>query len=152
MNTKTDLQKLAKKVSEMFEIQYRLLTPKEESFYCLKQKAPKWVKEMVQHAHGDMPPDDHKYDFIVEALNALADTDDWDEIQLEPDVYNHDLLKWVSSNLTRAEYVNDAVTEFGLDTKDFDLFKVLGYGQYIEKQEVLSVVKDALTDRAAEEI
>jgi hypothetical protein len=142
METKTDLKKYASKALKEFTSKKRA---NGESFWCLKDgKNKKWVQDMIQKAHCGMLPDDYKYQFAYESLLAIADTDNADDITLESDIYNSDLLQWVSSNLTRSEYVNEAVSEYGLDIKDFDLYKVLSMGQYMEKQEVLGIVRNEL--------
>lgn len=35
------------------------------------------------------------------------------ELNLEPDVYNHDLLGWVSQSAYHVSYCNDVLSEFG---------------------------------------
>lgn len=146
MKTQTDIQTLAKEVSSMFETKKR---DNGKEFYCLKDGAPQWVTDMVYAAHNDMMPDDHKYDFIVEALDAIADSEDVDDITLEADVYNGDLLRWVGSHLERAGYVEDAVKEFGMDANSFEFFTALSSGQYLEKQEVLNSVRYSLEKEVA---
>ena len=43
----------------------------------LPQKdAPQWFTDLCHYAHGDMLPDDWRYEFIQDALNALENDDD----------------------------------------------------------------------------
>lgn len=54
---------------------------------------------------------------------------------LEPDIYNWDLLKWISSNLTRASYVDDALLETNFKT----LWSLLGWTQVDAMREVYQI-------------
>lgn len=107
-----------------------------------KMKGP--VYEMVRAAHGDMLPDDYKYEYIVDALERLAEGYDDEGDEIEADVYNSALLDWLGSHLERAGYVEDAVKEWGMDSKSFDLFTAIGFGQVFEKREVFFIVKAAI--------
>jgi|SRR3990167_2141750 len=53
--------------------------------------------------------------------------------------YNNDLLKWLSSHLSNASYVEEAVEEFGLDTNNFNFWNLLQQGQYRHIEDVLSI-------------
>lgn len=128
--------------AESFELKTR---DNGDKFYCHKDNAPKWCIDITHAAHGDMMPDDYKYQFAHGAANALYEAEgDLDAAisSIEPDCYNSDLLKWVASNLSRAEYVNDAFKEFGQG--DLDLFAAIGWGQYAEANEVLNIVASEL--------
>lgn len=123
-----------------------------EEFVALKDGAPEWMREAVRSAHGDFGPDNHRYWMIRELASDLHDQGgDTDEIEIEPDIYNHDLLAWVSSNLQRAYYVNEAVQSgAGGGMNDFDLYRALGAGQIEEKREVLNSLSASLSERAEE--
>lgn len=108
------------------------------------------LTNMIRSAHGDMLPDDWRYEFIVEALSDLADCNDPDEVYPEPDIWNHDLLKWVGSHLDRVWYVDEAVQEYGIDARDFSLISTLQMGQTREKEEVLEVVRSHLQEQLEE--
>jgi len=61
------------------------------------------LQPLCQDAHDDMFPDDHVYNFIVDALSTIADADEDADLEdlafdIEPDIYNHDLLRWLSSH------------------------------------------------------
>lgn len=142
--TETKLQKLAGEVSAMFESRKR---DNGDEFWSVKDGSPKWITEMTHEAHGDMLPDDYKYQFIVEALDALANYEDPDDIdsEIEPDPYTHDLNKWLASNLTRAGYVNEAVENMG--HSDQGVTGDISMGQYQEKCEVLGIVRRFLEER-----
>lgn len=116
---------------------------------------PDWLTEIIHTAHEDMLPDDWKYAFIEEAVNALANTQEPNDVNLEPDIYNHKLLEWLSSNLTRPGYIDDAVQEFGMaEGKQFDAMQLVGQGQWKEKYDVLNLVREGLAqayDKSLEE-
>ena len=114
-----------------------------KEFYCLKDGAPKEFQDIIHEAHGDMMPDDWKYDFIFEAAAALAETDDPDDITMEPDIYASDRLHWLASHLDRANYVDEAVSEFGTDFRN-GIVDLIGLGQMREKEEVLSIIRHEL--------
>lgn len=113
-------------------------------------EADDWVKEMCFKAHGDMMPDDWKYEFIVESLNALADADDPEDVMLEADVYTHDRLRWLASHLQRPGYC-DEEREDGLVAEDADIVTRVGAGQVREKEEVLASVRESLLERVREQ-
>jgi len=53
------------------------------------------------------------------------------------DIYNHDLLSWLSSNLLRASYCDDA-QESGLVTEETQLYQRISAGQYLEISEIMN--------------
>lgn len=136
--TTTSLQTLAADVRKFFTTIKR----GEESIVTLTDDAPEWVRQLAMDAHGDMMPDDHRYAFIVEALDALVDADDPDEVTLASDIYTHDLLKWLASNLQRPGYCDEAFEEYGDDFRD--TVSLIGMGQLREKEEVLDSVRSSL--------
>jgi hypothetical protein len=110
------------------------------------EDAPSWMTDLCRDAHGDMMPDDHKYRFIKESLDAIIESitgGDEGELftQVEPDIYAHDLLTWVSSNIMRVTYVDNAVENYGHGESVID---DIGMGQLVEKNEVLDLVTRTL--------
>jgi len=107
---------------------------------------PQELRELCREAHDDMLPDDWRYLFIVEALEAIADRpdDDLENSELEPDIYNPDVLSWLSSRASRYAYVDDAAELWGIPEKDFSCIKLIQLGQLQEKEEVYAVVLDRL--------
>lgn len=118
-------------------------------FYCFSDDAPDWMTDMAHEAHGDFMPDDHRYEFIHDALVALADNDDTDEAResIESDCYTSDLLAWLSSNLNRLGYVDQSIQEMG---KCDSLANDLMGGQLVEKLEVFDAVLSFLENKAEE--
>ena len=107
-----------------------------------------WVfngdSDFIREIHGtDILPDDWRFEKIDELVDKLQEYDfesvdrlkdkglDYEIIDNLVDTYHGDLLTWVSSNLHRANFVEDFVDEMGR-SKHFSLFKALQGGQYIE--------------------
>lgn len=146
----TTLQDLAGEAAQYFESFQR--NEENNTLWKLKDGTPEWVRDVVRHAHGDMFPDDWKCEFAYQALNALAEREDPDDARddLEADVYTWDRLQWLSSSLDRSYYVDQAVKEFGVDERNFDVINAIGMGQIAEKEEVLGLVREALEERLEE--
>ena len=104
--------------------------------------APEWVRDMVCLAHGGMFPDDYKYSFTLDALDAIACTDDDDEVLVEADTDPGDLVAWVASHADRALYCDDYMQSTG--SRYGDLVSVLRCGQFTERASVLNIVRRAL--------
>lgn len=99
---------------------------------------PEWLTELVWSAHndGDYMPDDYRYRFIVEALSDYAENADATDVYPEADVYTHDLLLWLASNLMRTEYVDAIIDEHAGSVCPNNITGILQYAQYEEKDEV----------------
>ncbi len=119
----------------------------DETFYCMGEltASEDWIKDMVHAAHGDMLPDDYKYEFIVGALDILSSEGDPERAveSIEPDVYTANLTKWLASNNSRLEYLDQVLEDNG----GVSAFDALAYAQLNEAVEVFDVVVDCLTKR-----
>lgn len=115
-------------------------------FRKLRDGSPEWMKDVCFKAHGDMGPDDHRYEMIEEVCDALADHEDEDEARdsLEADIYTSELTGWLHSRVDRTGYVDEALEECGEDLKDIS--KAIALGQMKEKEEVFGLVVKALTE------
>src|SRR5690606_19708947 len=69
-------------------------------YWAVEDGAPEWVRKLafVAHGEGKILPDDARYLFIVEALEALAENPDEPEGLLEPETYTSRLLKWLEAS------------------------------------------------------
>jgi len=115
-------------------------------YWTIKNGAPEWVQELAwaAHAEGEILPDDSRYCFIVEALEALAE--DPEEHTLEPDIDARKLLNWLDDYPDyRIGLVDEAVSGLGWS----GLLKALQAGQLKEKEEVLGIVKHFLENQIA---
>ena len=142
-NKQETIQDKAKEARKYFKHRTRSSTG--ESFWTCTDNRPEWVHDMVYTAHAKELPDDYKYQFVVEALDAICDADDLDDITIEPDLYNSDLTAWLSSSIARFSYCDDAIAEYGPVKSLFDLLQL---GQQREREEVLYLVIDALEELA----
>jgi hypothetical protein len=136
------LQSLAAEMSQAFEGATR---PSGEPFRKLKDGSPSWMTAVCRQAHdeGQLLPDDWRYVFIEEAVEALTLHEDLDEARshLEPDVYTSDLTAWLHSSNSRVYYLGEALAEYGTFR---DGFQLLAAAQMIEKEEVFQQVLAAL--------
>lgn len=100
-----------------FESGERISTDTKRNVRCLANGKPEVVQDLCREAHGDgdsagpMLPDDWRYEFIEEALEAIAEERDGEDA--EPSIYNHELLAWLSSHGWRPGYCDEAAREFG---------------------------------------
>jgi hypothetical protein len=125
-------------------------------YVILKDGSPEWMTEVCHTAHqdgtqGGMLPDDWRHEFIKESADLLAEAEEyeWDDLQLESDVYTHDLLSWLSSRNDRVSYCDEASEEGFVNSENGTLGRISA-GQWKEKDEVLSLVRTALRELAEE--
>ncbi|MGE0881897.1 MAG: hypothetical protein AB7O61_24860 [Acidimicrobiia bacterium] len=128
-----------------------------DDYYTTKDGTPEWIVSLVRDAHGDMLPDDWRYDAIHSALSHIADSDaeTRDDLHDEQsqfadsnvDTYNGARTAWLGSHLSRIGYVNEATETFGPSD---DVMQSIGMGQYMESEEVFASVVDSLSDRLDE--
>lgn len=112
--------------------------------YTWKDGTPKALRDLIQEAHGDMMPNDYKYNFVVDALETIAQ--ELDEDSIEADIYNRDLLNWLASHLDRPGYCDQYAEEYGVDSKNFSIINIISGGQYLEKMEVYRSVLSSLEE------
>ncbi|HLJ95418.1 MAG TPA: hypothetical protein VKU02_19735 [Gemmataceae bacterium] len=140
------LQTLAEQMSAAFETGTRPATG--ETFSKLKADAPQWMTTVCREAHDDarLLPDDWRYSFIEQAVDALANHDDADDARcsLEPDIYTADLTAWLHSSNSRVYYLGEAMESYGSFR---DGFQLLAAAQILEKEEVFQQVVTALQDQ-----
>ena len=128
----TDLQSLATHARSFFTVKTRAT----RRCRCLDiDTAPKWVRELIRLAHDGMFQDDYKYQFVVDALDAIAGADD---CCIVPDSDTCDLLAWAASHVNREIYCDHYMELTG--SKYTKLAHVLRGGQYTERAEVRQIV------------
>lgn len=126
----------------------------DESIVKLADDAPDALKDAIREAHGDMLPDDYKYAMCESAIHAISEESEGADLSdagsefsdAEPSVYNMARLRWVASHLSRANYVDDAASEFGAEDRDGTglLFRLLGLGWMMEAREVFDSMAEAV--------
>jgi hypothetical protein len=144
----TTIQNLADEMSRAFETAVRPTSG--ERFRKLKDDVPGWMTTVCRKAHddGQMLPDDRRYEFIEQSVDALAEHEDADEARdsLEPDFYTSDLTGWLHSLNSRVYYLGEVMQEYGTFK---DGFQLLAAAQIWEKEEVFQQVHDALQEELA---
>jgi hypothetical protein len=140
------VQELAKQVCGRFT---RRTRADGTSYTTLTDAARTWMHDLVRNAHGDMLPDDWRYECIASACEAIADAQDPDDHADEfadgyVDVYSADLVAWFASHGKREEYVAAGREWFG-DAGE-DIYEEFRRGQYLEAREVYYAVLDELEE------
>jgi hypothetical protein len=141
------IQQLASHFESFFKTGARTVSG--TKYLYLADDAPERLKELVKAAHEDFMPDDYKYQFICEALDHIANSnenDDMAEINIESDIYTNELYSWLASHLSRAEYVNAILSDQGHCGHLDNIATVLGDAQQREKQDVFNIVWSSLED------
>ena len=140
-----NVNELAREALEWFETGTR---DSGEKFVKTKDGRPEWLTDLIFTAHGDMMPDDHRYKFIEEALDLIANQDvDLDRPEIEADIYTSDLTAWLNSRNDRVYYLTKALEEYEIK----DGFQALQAAQIIEKEEVYWSVLESLRELCEEE-
>ena len=127
------------------------------SIRVLRDDAPEWMRDVVRAGHGDMMPDDWRYEMIEEVLDAIAELDDNaddNEVSdavagIEPSIHTSNLTRWLASHVARVGYVDEAQND-GLVSPSCGLVARLQMGQLAEYAEIGSAVVTALTARLDE--
>jgi len=145
------VQQLAREMAAQFETKKR---EDGSELVVLKDGAPEWMTDVIHEVHGDKLPDDTIYQFISEAVDALADAPDDADLQdaiieIEADIYTHDLTAWLHARVDHVYYLTEVMEEFGDGIKDG--FALLQYAQKAHKDEVGGALLAALEARAEDE-
>ena len=114
-----------------------------DHYTVCKDGSPEWMTDACHaaHNHGDVLPDDWRYEFIADAAAALAEYDDADEAIEYFDgkhVYTHQQTGWLHSRNSRSEYVDQYREEMG---GDGDTMALIAGGMYMEQREVLGELR-----------
>lgn len=118
-----------------------------------RDNSPEWVTDIIYSAHDGMLPDDRTYALVQDALELIADgaseDSDHEFADAAVDIYTHDRYEWLSSNLNRSSYVDEARSE-GLISPDAEIAEQIGAGQYVEATRVYAAVYRAVEERLAD--
>ena len=160
------VQGLAGVAYSWFETARRDEQDDESSYVRVKKGSPEWITELVYEAHGDFLPDDYRYRWIQGALECLSECDSPEDAEeelhafvyteairhefadSETDVYTVRLLQWLSSNLKRVSYVDDAIRVS--DNRLYGIIGCISAGQYDEIRETFVAVWQYLERKAGE--
>jgi hypothetical protein len=92
-----------------------------ERFIRHRSDAPEWLTDMMReaaHDHGEILPDDYRYQFASDALDIIAeDGTDEDHLrdvfgEIQGDDYTSDLCAWLGSHGNRRMYVDEELSEY----------------------------------------
>lgn len=142
MDMEDMVKELAKEALSHFEMRER---SSGEKYISVKADAPPWVSHLVRYAHDGMLPDDWRYEFVMDSLNALCDGD-FDGVSLIPSDYTYQLANWLASDGYRISYCDDAIYD-GITTA----FSMLQSGQLLEIKEVHGLVRQFLEELAMDD-
>lgn len=149
------LQDAATEAAQSFTVSQR---PDGTGTYIHTHHAPEWVVDMVREAHGDMLPDDLRYEMVRDAVDHVADQvtigDDMDEwaddfcdcVACETTTRT----AWLASHLSRIGYVDEYLQETGAAVGEEGISGLLAGGMYLERREVFASVLESLKARAEE--
>jgi len=106
-------------------------------------------QEFYMYAHGDMLPDDHRYQMIHDILVSIDQYDDeYEMIDSIIPCYTSDLMAWISSSNSRYGYVDQWVESYGHgDSVINDIMG--GYGE--ELHEVYNLIMEWINDHVEED-
>ena len=106
----------------------------------LDREGPLTMQDIVA---DPIPPDPMRDEFLNEALEAIFLAQDLEsaEAELEPYPYDWGVMQWVSSNLNRLQYVNEALRSY---SSDIDIMEVLRHAQVLEQTEVFHLTLNYL--------
>jgi|ERR1051326_8938694 hypothetical protein len=148
-----ELQEIATEAAEWFETAKRPAIVEDhdgDGFTRVKDGAPEWVTELVREAHGDMLPDDWRYDCIRAAVDWMAEGNGEDEAgefaDSQVDVYTSARIAWLGSHAARPGYCDEAADELGSEGQD--IIGRIALGQYAEAEEVFHSVMVSLGMRS----
>lgn len=116
------------------------------SYVTLADEHPDWLYDAVHAAHDDELPNDWRYATCRSIAEMIDDgtTDAAEIADALTDVYNANLLAWVSDNLGRMAYVDEALAEGSYDT----LAGALMAGQFRCIEQMAQVLLDAADEDA----
>lgn len=138
--------------SEMYDALTRDTRNDGTEFVYLRDGSPEWMTDLCHHAHGDMLPDDWRYELIERAVGAIANAEDDTEsaydlfLEEEIDHLYSRLLDWVSSHSSRPCRVDDVVDNYGYD----NFFSAVAMAQESELQEIAVLVWEFLQEMIEE--
>lgn len=123
----------------------------------LKDDAPKELRDAVQEAHGDKLPNDFIFSTFAGLLNGISEYDvetveelrnhgyDHEIIDGHVDIYTHDLLQWLASDIDNLEYMSRVMAE-SVFVEDDGAWQTLARMQYYAIEDIMQFVLSLLED------
>lgn len=121
----------------------------ERRVVIIAEDSPAWVTDLCHEAHGDLMPDDWRFEFISLALDALGEDkpDTARDSATDPDArypYTADRLRWLASHLDRPGYCDEAAEEYS--ARNADIVTQVAWGMARELGEVFDAVRQHLEE------
>ena len=125
-----------------------------KTIIALKDDAPQGLQDAVREAHGDKLPDDFIFATFADLLQRISEYDaetvddlrdsgyDHEIVDSIVNIYTHDLLQWLASDIDNLEYLAQAVKEGW--TVDDGTWQLLAFAQYYAIDEVMQHVLSLL--------
>lgn len=110
--------------------------------------SPDWMTDLSRAAHGDMMPDDWRYEFIEDAVSALENGDEEPNDVDSAYPYTADRLRWLGSHSDRPGYCDEEAEEYSMESTGILTLIALGMGR--EMRETFDLVKSFLEGRVEE--
>ncbi len=114
MTTHT-IQSLANEMLDALEHKMRDKEDENSGYWSfISAKKEDWMHNIVYKAHGERFPNDYIYEYCVDALELISDSDNVDNAreciyEVEADVYTHNLTAWLHDHIANAYYLEDVV-------------------------------------------
>jgi hypothetical protein len=117
------------------------------SFVSLRDDRPDWLQQAVYDAHDDEMPNDWRYAMCERIVSAIDDgvTGVDELVDSLVDTWTADRLAWLSDNIGRVSYVDDAIDD-GLVDCSAGLVAMIGVGQYVTISQMVDVIVSAIDD------
>lgn len=150
MSSKRTIVTLAQSMNKHLKMKTR----KDKSeFYALDAYGQKtgWMTDVIRIAHGDKFPDDTVYVFIHRIVSHVSELDTDKDLydvmdsilDMEPDVYTHDLTAWLHASVDHVYYIDEVLEEYGKPNSGFDLLQL---AQLSMIRQIGNALVDALDD------
>ncbi len=113
-----------------------------------------WLKDLAFAAHdsGEWLPDDTRYEYLVSALDILAESsnddadEEWEALDTVTDIYTSDLTAWLHSSPKRLGYVDEVLDTRSIWSKPDNGDDLLRGAQFAERLEVFRAIRAVLSE------
>lgn len=108
-------------------------------------------QELMHYAHGDMLPDDFRYQMIHDVLVNMSEDEDADSMdvcdQCVP-IYISELMSWLLSRNDRYTFVDEAIEQYG---KGDSIISDISAGYLLECIEVYDLINQWIDEHLDDE-
>lgn len=118
-----------------------------KEFIKLADGSPEWMTDLCRTAHGDMMPDDWRYEFIEDALSQIENGEEQIKDVGSAYPYTTSRTDWLASRVDRFGYCDDAAEEY---EGEGSLMDRICWGMDREMNETFDLVKTFLEERVTE--